>query len=132
MAILLHQDPGICVKLMMMLFGCGNSSELNLQVEAERSYHQTVLATLEKLFDEVCNYTSCFVFILRQIIITKIMTGILSPHVLLLELDDYGEETKRVFISANNYGERCLRSYTSKDLTIMDMQIKMVHTLLQK
>ena len=39
------------------------------------------------------------------------MTGILSPHVLLLELDDYGEETKRVFISANNYGERCLRSY---------------------
>ncbi|CBI38302.3 unnamed protein product, partial [Vitis vinifera] len=43
------------------------AGELNLQVEAERSYHQTVLATLEKLFDEVCNYTSCFVFILRQI-----------------------------------------------------------------
>lgn len=36
-----------------MLFGCGNSSELNLQVEAERSYHQTVLATLEKLYDEM-------------------------------------------------------------------------------
>uniref|UniRef100_F6I1Z1 Mediator complex subunit 15 KIX domain-containing protein n=1 Tax=Vitis vinifera TaxID=29760 RepID=F6I1Z1_VITVI len=28
------------------------AGELNLQVEAERSYHQTVLATLEKLFDE--------------------------------------------------------------------------------
>ncbi|XP_034678377.1 uncharacterized protein LOC117908766 isoform X3 [Vitis riparia] len=29
------------------------AGELNLQVEAERSYHQTVLATLEKLYDEV-------------------------------------------------------------------------------
>eukprot|EP00261_Vitis_vinifera_P032289 XP_019073532.1 PREDICTED: uncharacterized protein LOC104878060 isoform X1 [Vitis vinifera] len=29
------------------------AGELNLQVEAERSYHQTVLATLEKLFDEM-------------------------------------------------------------------------------
>ena len=120
-----------------MLFGCGNSSELNLQVEAERSYHQTVLATLEKLFDEVCNYTSCFVFILRQIMYcsswvsnTFIRSWYYSHYFLhisfqynkdydwntfstclLLELDDYGEETKRVFISANNYGERCLCSY---------------------
>ena len=38
--------------------------ELNLQVEAERSYHQSALATLEKLYNEVCNHTSCFVFAL--------------------------------------------------------------------
>uniref|UniRef100_F6I1Z5 SH3 domain-containing protein n=1 Tax=Vitis vinifera TaxID=29760 RepID=F6I1Z5_VITVI len=32
---------------------CMPINELNLQVEAERSYHQTVLATLEKLYDEM-------------------------------------------------------------------------------
>ncbi|KAL6330456.1 hypothetical protein AAG906_040386 [Vitis piasezkii] len=110
--------------VMLMLFGCGNSSELNLQVEA-RDLIIKLLATLEKLYDEVCNYTSCFVFILRQIMY-------------LFFMNDYGEETKRVFISANNYGERCLcflphpRMQIQMDLMIMDMQIKMVHTLLQK
>ncbi|RVW22845.1 hypothetical protein CK203_103775 [Vitis vinifera] len=108
MAILLHQDPDV-VWLWEL-------SELNLQVEAERSYHQTVLATLEKLSMRFYNkdydwntFSTC----------------------LLLELDDYGEEMKRVFRNMFAFLPHP-RMQIQMDLTIMDMQIKMVHTLLQK
>lgn len=38
----------------------GTEVKLNLQVEAERSYHRSALATLEKLYNEVWSYTSFF------------------------------------------------------------------------
>lgn len=89
-------------------------------MNAERTYHQKVLAILEKLHAEVCNYVpwlwthlpvmcSVPITILFFLVCQRIsFTSFLFIAWLLLELDDTGEAIERIFIAIRENVERCV------------------------